>query len=574
MNRPVSLAFLALALALSAAPAVAAPFDPPVPPEGPVGARRVSTDRIVPRSFNFTDLAPLAPGSENIPITLRREHEWQEAAEEVERLKANPPILPATSFAQFTYDTTPPAVNGKGGFTPLAPTIGNGFEGITQAGFIPSEPTVGGGPLNIFTCGNVNVTVTNKDGTNRVETNGATFFGVPAAEGAISDAQCYYDALHGRFVAVCFTQGTTPSNFSNFYLVISKTNDARGAWWQYKFDMTKDGAVQTANWSDYEGLGISEDKIVFSGQQFTFAGERLRVPEVPHHRPRRGLQRRRVVARGHRQLRAARGRRRQRQLRHQAGAQPHRPATTPSTACACARARARASPTAPSPARPRRRCCRTGNLVAVSAYSAPPDAAQPGTATLVATNDCRPSDFYVRNGVLIAAWHTAATRRRPCRAIRLFRMRTSDRVVLTDETFGAGQHVLLLPGRHRGLGRHHLPGLRPLELHRVPVGVRQRQAPRRRHHPAERAAQGRVVGSPRRRAGAITRASTRTRRCSRPAQTVAWYAGQWNQGARTSSAPGSTSCRTPTARCSAPSPTTATARSARPATARRSPASR
>src|ERR1051326_6731352 len=38
----------------------------------------------------------------------------------------------------------------------------------------------------------------------------------------------------------------------------------------YKIDMTKDGALQTNNWSDYEGLGISDDKIVFSAQQFTF----------------------------------------------------------------------------------------------------------------------------------------------------------------------------------------------------------------------------------------------------------------------------------------------------------------
>jgi len=142
MDRSACVASLALALTLFATPAPAAPFDPPIPPEGPVGARRVAVDRVMPRSFNFTDLPQRAPGSESIPITLRREHEWKEAAEEVERLKANPPILPATSFAKFTFDTTPPAANGKGGFTPFAPTIGTGFEGITQGGFIPSEPTV------------------------------------------------------------------------------------------------------------------------------------------------------------------------------------------------------------------------------------------------------------------------------------------------------------------------------------------------------------------------------------------------------------------------------------------------
>ena len=51
------------------------------------------------------------------------------------------------SFSHFTFDTTPAGGSGKGGFTTLAPTLGNGFEGITQNGFIPSEPTVGAGPL-------------------------------------------------------------------------------------------------------------------------------------------------------------------------------------------------------------------------------------------------------------------------------------------------------------------------------------------------------------------------------------------------------------------------------------------
>ena len=106
-----------LVLTLLAPPAARAAFDPPVPPEGVQGARRVATDRVVPVSFIFSDLPQRAPGSEQIPITPRPEHEWKELAEEVERLKANPPNLPATAFPQFTFDTTPAATGGKGGFT-------------------------------------------------------------------------------------------------------------------------------------------------------------------------------------------------------------------------------------------------------------------------------------------------------------------------------------------------------------------------------------------------------------------------------------------------------------------------
>jgi hypothetical protein len=445
MLRRPALAALVLTVALLA-PAVGRAgieaLDAPVPPEGPVGARRIATNAIPPRSFTFSDLPRRAPG-ENLPIKLRPEHEWRELEELVEKLKANPPNLTPSAFSQFTLDTTPPA-SGKGGLSPLAPTLGTGFEGITQAGFIPGEPTVGAGPLNILSCGNVSVTVTNKDGTNRVETNGAAFFGVPGAEGAISDAQCYYDALRGRFLALCFTQGTSP-NFSFFYLAISKTNDARGAWWLYKFDMTKDGATATSNWGDYEGLGVSDDKIVFSSQQFTFAGnmyqyQKFRIIDraaaysgatlsfvdiFNYAAPPGGDINDNFVTKPARNLTAGDN----------------------NIYCVCVRAGggsriAYRTITGP-PAAP---VLSTGNLVAVSAYSPPPDAVQMGSANLVPTNDCRPTDFYTRNGVLVMAWHTAAViGATNVSAIRLFRMRLSDRAVLTDETFGQASTFYYYP---------------------------------------------------------------------------------------------------------------------------------
>ena len=61
-----------------------------------------------------------------------------------------------------------------------------------------------------------------------------------------------YDALHARFVALCFTQGKSP-NFSKFYLAVLQTNDARGAWWTYAFDMTLDGEAFRCVIRKYDG---------------------------------------------------------------------------------------------------------------------------------------------------------------------------------------------------------------------------------------------------------------------------------------------------------------------------------
>jgi SdrD B-like protein/flagellar hook capping protein FlgD len=79
-----------------------------------------------------------------------------------------------------------------------------------------------------------------------------------------------------------------------------------------------------------------------------------------------------------------------------------------------------------------------GSLVSVNTYGPPVNAAQLGSNQLVATNDCRIAAFYVRNGVLTATWHFGVDfGGGTVDAVRLFQLRTSDLVVLRDETFGA-----------------------------------------------------------------------------------------------------------------------------------------
>ena len=427
------------ALLLLPAPASALPRRMPDPQA--IEMRGVT---ITPRAIEFRAL----PQVSSVPYTgpigdPHAEGVWEEAEQELERQKANPqgPDL-ANLGAHLTLDPTPA---GAAGLSPFAPVIGAGFEGITQGPYIPSEPTVAAGPLNIFSAGNVNVTVANKDGSSRVETNGATFFGVTAGEGAISDAQCYYDALRGRFVAVAFTIGTSPSNYSNFYVVISKTSDARGAWWQYKFDMAKDGSTTTGNWSDYESIGITEDKLVLTAQQFTFATNSYVYPKV------------RVVDRAALYAGSAVS------YVDFVGFAPPLGGDlfdtfvtkcarnlTPGDAVAhllCVRVNGGANvsyrevtgpPAAPT--------LTAATRVTVATYLAPPNATQQGSATLVPTNDCRPGDFVVRNGVLVIAWHFGATiSSTAVSAVRLLRLRTSDLTVLTDETFGAASTFYFYP---------------------------------------------------------------------------------------------------------------------------------
>ena len=533
MLKPFRLALLALALStLSLATAAfAQTIDPSVPPETITGPRALAGDKVKPTVFRFSDL-PQAPNLENAPIIPRPEHEWLQSAAEVKALKANPPVLPIESMSQFTLDTTPAAVSGKGSLSPLAPTVGNGFEGITQGGYIPGEPTIGAGPLNIFTAGNVAVTVTNRDGTNRVQTDGATFFGVPAAEGAISDAQCYYDALRGRFVALCFTFGTTPSNYSNFYLVVSQTNDARGLWYRYKFDMTKDGTTQTANWSDYQGLGVSDDKIVFSAQQFTFSTSAYQYAKF------------RVIDRAAVYSGATTGYVDFSNYAVPTGGdsndnfvtKPARNLTAGDNTiyCVCVRTGGGSRVTwrtiTGPPASP---TLSTGNLITVSAYSAPPDAAQLGTTTLVPTNDCRPTDFYVRNGVLTLAFHTAASiSATNVSAIRLLRIRTSDRALLTDETFGQANTFYYYPAvTVDSVGTIFLGFGRSSSTEYPSSYISGKRRSDTAIQPSALAKAG-IAGSTMSRWGDYTGIDQDASTFS-PSSTSAWYVGQWTKAAST-----------------------------------------
>ena len=424
--------FATALLLLTTLAASAAPIQKPG-----AGMTGIKGRTVVPRVVRFESL-PRVVGEYKGPIRVRPEAHNPEAEAVLEELKRHPQPPSLAELGQVTLDPN------AGAFMPLAPAPGTGFEGITQGGWIPSEPTVAAGPLNIFSAGNVSVTVTDKDGSNRGQTDGQVFFGVPTAEGAISDAQCYYDALRGRFVAICFTQGTSPSNYSNFYLAISQTNDARGAWYQYVFDMTKDGTTSTSNWSDYEGLGVSEDKIAMSAQQFTFAGNSYRYPKI------------RVIDRA---------------LAYSGApvsyvdfvnfapppggtssdnfvTKPARNLTPGDATIHCFNVRTNGgsnvtyrtltgSPSAP--------VLSAGTRITVGSYSAPPDAVQKGSGTLVATNDCRPTDFYVRGGVLICTWHTSANFGGTVSALRLFRLRVSDLTVLTDETYGAASTFYYYP---------------------------------------------------------------------------------------------------------------------------------
>lgn len=452
-----------------------------------------------------------------------------------EKTEGEPPYAPsipppnAWEIPNVTFD--------KGKINSIdAPVLGFGFEGITQGGYIPSEPSPAAGPNQIFSTGNVSVTITNKDGSGRTEIAGTTFYGVPSSEGSISDAVCCYDAVRGRFVTLCFTQGASGGKkWSNFYLMISQTSDARGSWWRYKFDWTKDGNTSTSNWGDFQEFGFSGDKFVMSSQQFTFRSnsykyQKLRVIDinalyngtsvsyldfVNFPAPPGGDISNLFVTKPGRNLTAGDNTIYLLTTRYNGGSNVAYRTIT-------------GSPSSP--------VLSAGSLVSVATYGSSVNAKGGSGTNTVAAGDCRTTNFIVRNGNLHIAWHFGINfGSGTVDAIRYLKLDVTNinsPVKVTDETFGADGIYYYYPScTVDNLGNMFIGFGRSSSTEFPSSWVSGKRTSDGSIEPSTLAKSGIAVTS-QSRWGDFTGIDM-DESASNSTQSVAWYAGQWTKGSNT-----------------------------------------
>lgn len=357
---------------------------------------------------------------------------------EIKRIfnNAKPPYEPPypapdeKDIPHFTYDRSAenPSL--------LAPNPGISFEGISQSGYIPSEPEPAVGPDNVFVIGNVTVKITDKNGNTQSSVLQSAFFNIPSAEGPGFDSKCFYDYRRGRFLALCETKNST-QNF--YYLAISATSNAMSTWYIYKFDMTKNGETQSTDWSDYPGLGISDDKIVMSGQQFSFVGNQFQYQKL------------RVIDRAiaytgntlsyvdffnwpGQQFTTKPGR------NTSPGNDIYLLATKWNGGTTAELRKITGTPSSP--------VLSSATFISVSSYGVPPDAPGGSSAITVATGDSRTPDFFIRNGVLNIAFgigiNIGGTN---VSAIKYLQISVNplSTIPLTDETYGAANTYYFYP---------------------------------------------------------------------------------------------------------------------------------
>src|SRR5262249_36242528 len=113
------------------------------------------------------------------------------------------------------------------------------------------------------------------------------FFGVPNPGDCagnvpfLSDPRAIYDPNDDRFIAAALevegVPGVNDCPFNTTYwIAVSRTNDPRGAWNVYAFDMS----LNTTNNADFTQIGIDDKGLYFSGDMFNFDGTAFEYEEI------------------------------------------------------------------------------------------------------------------------------------------------------------------------------------------------------------------------------------------------------------------------------------------------------
>ncbi|MCL4522932.1 MAG: putative Ig domain-containing protein, partial [Acidobacteria bacterium] len=337
---------------------------------------------------------------------------------EMKRLKLLSEKPLPTGGREIHLDATP---------TPLAPNVGTNFIGMVPTVWIPYDAALAVGPNHIVVMTNSQWVVYDRNGNVvRAVTQFTTWWPNGVGGGAF-DPKCVYDPVAGRFIIMAVSQSTGP-NASKYHISVSQTGDPTGNWNSYDFDARLDGTTNTNNWADFPGLGYDDNAIYITSNQFSFS-------DIFQYAKIRVLSKAQLYAGAaatytdfvNSQLLNADSTR-------AFTIQPARAlSSTSSEYLLNTNSNANNKLTlwridgAPSaPVLVRQTTFTVGN------FAVPPDAPQPGTGTLVATNDDRMYDVVWRSGVIHGAFGESFS---GLAAVRYFRGNTTSNTVLKDITY-------------------------------------------------------------------------------------------------------------------------------------------
>jgi hypothetical protein len=152
---------------------------------------------------------------------------------------------------------------------PNTPTSTFGFNGIGQAqacgGCAPSDSNGAVSPTQIAEVTNQHLTTYTKTGKQTSDRSFATLTGYTTQ--ALFDPRIVYDAAWGRFVMI-FEANPESTTVQHFFILISKTSSASGAWSVYNTNVGGVFCGGASPFFDYPQLGQTQDAIVVTANCF------------------------------------------------------------------------------------------------------------------------------------------------------------------------------------------------------------------------------------------------------------------------------------------------------------------
>ncbi len=370
---------------------------------------------IIPTIARPTPASVIPPPNPNAQEGDEPEPGLRVSASEMARLKLLGRKNLPTGGREIHLDSTP---------TPLAPNLRTNFSGLGQNGWSPYDAAIAVGPNDIVVMTNEQWIVYDRTGSVvRAVTGFGAWWGTPA--GGPFDPKCFYDAVSGRFVMIAVSKnGTTGKAFT--HISVSQTGDPIGSWNNYQLDSTLNGNTQTSNWSDFPGLGCDDNAIYITSDQYNFSNA-FQYAKI------RVLSKAQLYSGSAATFTDFTG------FTNSDGSlvfapQPARTLsstsseyflnTNPYGRSSVTLWRISGAPASPSLVRQK--------TFTIGAFSDPPDALQPGTTTLVVTNDARMYDFVWRGGIIHAAFGESFS---GLAAVRYLRLNTTNNSVVKDVTY-------------------------------------------------------------------------------------------------------------------------------------------
>ncbi|HEX8971450.1 fibronectin type III domain-containing protein [Oryzihumus sp.] len=135
------------------------------------------------------------------------------------------------------------------------------FSGISQCDYLctePPDPWVAVGPNHIVQAVNGTIRISSRAGATLASIPFATFFVEPAGQVVETDPRVLWSTAQGRWIA---SELSYDCSSGYLYLAVSTGSDPTGAWNVYRLPFV--GSLP-----DYDGLGMSSDKVVISANQY------------------------------------------------------------------------------------------------------------------------------------------------------------------------------------------------------------------------------------------------------------------------------------------------------------------